>query len=272
MPATKPVLPVLQSNQYATGLIYFATCYEGTGVVLHDSSSTADHGTIGAGVWGTGQFGGADLAIGGDVTKAVVLTPAPEFEQTGNFSVSCWVKLTANTSQAFVSTFRSSAVGGFLWGWVLGCDDGNSGKLKWFTANNSTTGDTSLSTGVVSTGAWHNIISTWTASGTFASLYVDGALDSVASAQQQPAYTTNTPHSMLGGLVLSDGTTKIQPILGQLDAIALYNYVLPLSGGAKDSVAGIFADPFRGVRAAAVVAGSGFGYSDIEEGNGLLGG
>lgn len=253
--AVKPSAPVLQSNQYATGLLYFAVMYEGSGTTLHDLSTNTNNATV-ASIWGTGQFSGPDLNIA-TTSGNVVIQPTRFWSVTPgsfvDFSVSTWVKLTSpTTSQYFAAQFAPSTNAGF----AIGCDDAGSGKAKIYT--NRGAPFTFLSTSALSANTWHHVVGTISNGGSATStlkLYIDGVLDGTGS-QDSPSFASNsTQYPTIGGIALTSSTGQL-PTAGQIDAVAIYNYVLPASGGSNDSVAGIFADPFRAVRPPAA-AGSG---------------
>ena len=154
------------------------------------------------------------------------------------------------THPSFIGEYWS---GGANDGWILGCDDAGTGKVKFFTGGAAP--QTTLSAGTLSARTWHHVAATYSNTVPYpVKIYIDGSLDSTAN-MVQPGYSGST-YSAVGGVALN-ASSATEPTQGMIDAVAVYGYVLPASGGSYDSVAGIYGDPFRAVRPPGTLALSG---------------
>ena len=240
MSITKPSAPIyLQPVPQASGLAFCALMYEGSGAILRDVSATANNATLPtSAMWGAGPFSGPALNFNNDAARVVTLPSTLGFKQTGDFSVSLWVKLNSLAVQEFAGCYSPER------GWFVSMETAaGPGKVRLFTRSGLGISYFFAAT-ALTTGVWHHVVWTFDSVGNIPKVYIDGTLDNTGSAQYAPSFETSAVAS-LGGSV--DGGAKL-PIDGLIDAFAIYNYVLPASGGSKDSVAGIFADPFVAVR------------------------
>lgn len=254
MPATKPASPILQpGDPQAADLAWFGVAYEGAGTTLHDLSVTGNDGTLGSDTaWGTGQFFGPDLNIANNPTRSAKCATTAGFQLAGAITVSLWVKLTDPTANQGLACCYTAEGGNN--GWILGVDDVQTGKAKWFTVHPGGD-DVIYSDTVLSAGVWYHILATYTpGSPGEKNLFIDGVLEASSTPSGAIRYSNGGggPYAVIGAVNI----TSDQPLLpakGEIDAVAIYSADL---SGSPSLIASLFADPFTAVRDTTLALGT----------------
>ncbi len=196
-----------------SGLVSYWKLDEGTGSSISDSSGYGNGGTVtGSPLWSTGHSGTALELSGSTQYASVPYNALYDFNQSGGFTVSAWIKLTSG-----VSSLRFVLTQGYgERGWYLAIDENN--KLK--AAYNSPSYGTLSGSSALSSDVWHHVALSYAPSAI--KLYVDGqAIATDSTTTQMPAINTAGP--FLIGNRWSNG------FAGSIDEVRVYNRALSLS-------------------------------------------
>ncbi len=158
------------------------------GSELNDTTTNAHTLTaIGVPVQSIPKFGGA---VGIGTSQAFSAVDGADFQPSGNFSISAWVRTTETTGSKWI--FQSYAQPSKRAGTYLCIDSTPSaGTVKFLVGKNTGlvagTDDKSISsTATVTNGAWHYVVATW--DGTNINLYIDGASAATPVAAFAPVF------------------------------------------------------------------------------------
>jgi len=147
---------------------------------MNDSTANASHGTTNGGMTSgqqvAGEIGGSLSFSGGNYYVTLANAANFSFERTDSFSVSCWVKPTANAWATLVSKETSAAP---IAGWVVEQGAGSANPVFAFDVVNNGWSSRAMArtTAEFSMGTWHQVVTTYSGTGSVAGMkvYVDGA-------------------------------------------------------------------------------------------------
>jgi len=195
------------------GLVGYWSFDEGSGNVAYDASGNNNHGTLINGPqWTTGKVGGG-LSFDG-VDDYVRIPHSASLDIDAHFTISAWIKTTANMSGACCVThniFRKFVVPKYITMGIsynteiyllLKDDNGNSLNPRGYTPAGNR----------VNNGEWHHIVAV--RDGIYGYLYYDGVLFASASNPNIGSV------SNLGGLAIGFGFN------GLIDEVRIYNRAL----------------------------------------------
>jgi hypothetical protein len=187
-----PAVSTLQTTPTATWGSNFLAVYHlkelpnGAAPQMNDSTLNANHGTTNgampAGQQVAGEIGGSLNFSGGNYYATLANAANFSFERTDSFSLSCWVKPTANSWTVLLSKQTSAAP---IAGWVLmqGMGTANPAFVFDLASNGYSNRAQARTTAEFSMGAWHHVVATYTGTSTVAGMkiYVDGASQPLTS-------------------------------------------------------------------------------------------
>ena len=172
------------------------------------------------------KFGTAALSLNGTTGYASVASSGNEWEFTGDFSVSCWVKTTSTRPyDTIMSTFPAS--GGTNRGWILLTNHGSTNQIAIYTHNESGSFVLQGNRAGFNDGNWHHVAAFRV--GSTISLYCDGTL--VASGTYTGTFNYSTAASITIGNDAKYSTTEDPRFLpGSIDDVLITKGWSPWSG------------------------------------------
>ncbi len=193
------------------GLLAHWTLDDGGGTTAADQSGNGYHGTLdGDPLWSDGQLGGAvDFDGAGDHINVGL---GPAIVGTGGFTVSAWVRSSANSNQVIVQQ-RSSA--GYNGQYQLHLTA--AGKVRFWTFG-GTYGPIAESSATINDGQWHHVVGVREDDGT-TKIYIDGAVDGSKAGAPRPLIPIDV---YLG----ADMRGHSSFLIGSLDDVRIYNRAL----------------------------------------------
>ena len=203
---------------------------DGSGLTALDSSGNGNTGTLVSGpAWTVGQIGGALQFDGFDDYVSVSNENNFDFERTGSFTVTAWVKQSSPLSTARTIIGKLSA-GGAYTGWELSLYDGvaNSSGVTFYLINNYSSNNligVHTSSNVVPADQWKHIAVTYDGNGTASGIqiYVDGVPQSLVISQDTlSASILNNTNVYIGERV----SAAQFPMNGLIDEVRIYNQAL----------------------------------------------
>jgi len=141
------------------------------------------------------------------------------FEYDEAFSVSCWVKTSAN------SGYLVSKIDGSVRGWGYHLD--SSGGVQFILTNSATVGiQVATSAGGFDDGAWHHIVATYSGNGLASGVtfYVDGSVEAKAAPIDDDLASNTTVNAQALQVNGRTGTTGM--LAASIDEAAIYSDVL----------------------------------------------
>jgi hypothetical protein len=175
------------------------------------------------------QIGSNDLTVSGSVTRGVtgitndcytLVTNGylgeidTDFEFTGSYSLSLWVKTNQSSIGYLVSTFGASD-----YGYTLFIYDWGSGVKANFRSRDGVAAVLLTGSTTINDDSWHHVVATYNATDDTLKLWVDGEQDDTPEYCTGPVYSTGSRFT----LGRRDGTGISQYFLdGELDEIAIY--------------------------------------------------
>ena len=228
---------VIEEWNSGSGDIY----YPSSSVLLHfsgsnNSTTISDSGpnnvsiTVSGGAKITSsfsKFGGTSLFLGGtngNYLTIPVVSGGPLDVNNQNFTVECYIYLTATTTGLIASRYNSNAgSGNYNWDLSLTSTGKLQGLISQFNNNNSYNTITGLTT--LATNTWHHIA--YVKSSSLQTLFLNGNIDVSGS------ITITTSDSgqaiRIGTSVNSDGSTNA-PIAGYIDEFRITKNVVRYTG------------------------------------------
>jgi len=230
-------ITVVEEWNSGSGDIY----YPSSSILLHfsgsnNSTTIIDNGpnnvssTVSGGAKITSsfsKFGGTSLFLGGtngNYLTIPVVSGGPLDVNNQNFTVECYIYITATTTGMIASRYNSSAgSGNYNWDLSLTSTGKLQGLISQFNNNNSYNLITGLTT--LATNTWHHIA--YVKSSSLQTLFLNGNIDVSGS------ITITTSDSgqaiRIGTSVNSDGSTNA-PIVGYIDEFRITKNVVRYTG------------------------------------------
>lgn len=183
---------------------------EGSGAVVHDSSSNQNHGTIYKACWAAGKFGSA-LEFKEDKSY-VDFGTGPSMRGSVNFTVEVWIKTSSKTKQVIIQQ-RNGGYNGEYQLAVL-----SNGKVNWWTYGDYAYGFNLVSQKNINDGNWHYIAGAREDGKGL--VYIDGVLDISAYA---PARNLDSAIKTAIGRDIRDNSNNF---IGLIDEVKIHKCAL----------------------------------------------
>jgi hypothetical protein len=178
----QPSVTTLQTTPSSTWPNYQAVYHmkenpAGTAPQLNDSTGNGNNATMqGAVVAGQQQAGEIDGSINfeGDSYASLASSSTFNFERTNSFSISGWFKIGSNAAGALVGKFPNPVGPGWQMAQQAGASSPQISLALWGTGGS--TAAFAETSSQVSMNVWHNVVVTYSGTGTTAgmNIYVDG--------------------------------------------------------------------------------------------------
>jgi hypothetical protein len=179
----------------------------------NDSFGTNNGTAIGSVTYGTGKMGNAFQFNGSSFVKL----PENSIRFTNSFSVSFWLRTTANqttTERGLIADYYWSSVS---WGYYISLRH-DSNKIRLFWRNGSTFN--SLESSVISLNQWNHVCVVWDKANTNWKIYINGVLDNQISTNSNDiTYAVGSNRTNIGGM----NDNSPESLNGSMDSINFWS-------------------------------------------------
>lgn len=192
---------------------------QSSGTTVTDSSYGLNHAALtGTATWVTGRTG-AGNALNLSGTSAYASLPAGVVSQLNDFTISAWVKITANSDWARIFDFGTGTTANMF----LAPQIGGGGMRFAITTGGNSTEQQLTATAPLATGAWKHVVVSL--SGTTGRLYLDGVQVAVnTSMTLKPSSLGNITQNYIGKSQYGDPNLN-----GAVDDFIIFNRALSAS-------------------------------------------